>query len=242
MQILFCQEKMHNALFLHKKHVAHSEIFLKPDAILTIRLATAAFDISGSLSMRPSGNTNATRFVSVPKPLPAEVTSFATTKSSLFSRHLRTASDAGSPVSAANPTRIGLRPWPRRSRNATVLSISGLRTSRSNPSISFFLSFFDAHLAGRQSATAAVATRQSKFSDSTAVSISRAETTSIRRTPCGVLSATGPATSVTSCPAARAARATAKPMRPVDGFERKRTGSMNSRVGPAVTRNFIPEP
>ena len=45
-------------------------------------------------------------------------------------------------------------------------------------------------------------------------------------------------TTVTSWPAARAARATAKPIRPGDGFERNRTASMYSRVGPAVTTNL----
>ena len=130
--------------------------------------------------------------------------------------------------------------------------MSGLRTSFSVPDISPFFSFRAAQSAGRQSATAAVMTRQTgrpAGEDTrtrwTAASMSRAETTSTRVTPLGVLSATGPAMSVTSWPARRAARATAKPIRPVEGLERKRTGSRYSRVGPAVTMKcsfrFMPD-
>ena len=43
-----------------------------------------------------------------------------------------------------------------------------------------------------------------------------------------------PATIVTSAPRARAASANAKPIRPEERFEIKRTGSIGSRVAPAV--------
>src|SRR5689334_167876 len=70
-----------------------------------------------------------------------------------------------------------------------------------------------------------------------ALYISCAVTTRTTFTPAGSARSTGPATRTTSCPRATAAAAQAKPMRPLEGFEIKRTSSMNSRVGPAVTRN-----
>ena len=56
----------------------------------------------------------------------------------------------------------------------------------------------------------------------------------MRRTPRGVDRCTGPATSVTSAPASRAARAIAKPILPLDRLVMPRTGSIGSKVGPAV--------
>jgi hypothetical protein len=93
-----------------------------------------------------------------------------------------------------------------------------------------FLIFWSAAVAGRQSATAAVATNTSARSTwfCTAASMSRAERTSTRVTPRGVGSATGPATSVTSAPASRAARAIAKPILPLERLVMPRTGSMAS--------------
>src|SRR5688572_1823561 len=61
-------------------------------------------------------------------------------------------------------------------------------------------------------------------------------------TPGGSGRATGPVTRVTSCPARAAATAHAKPILPLEGLERKRTSSMYSRVGPAVTRTLIAGP
>ena len=46
----------------------------------------------------------------------------------------------------------------------------------------------------------------------------------------------GPETNVTFAPRRPASSAIAYPIFPDEGFERKRTGSKNSRVGPAVTR------
>ena len=157
-------------------------------------------------------------------------------RSRFFSRSFLMASAPGSPVSAANPAKI-LSPLSA----ASVLSTSGFRTSARVPSIPPFLSFDAARRAGRQSATAAHITSASQSGSRlrTASSMSHAETTSTRSTPGGVGRLTGPATSTASCPARAAARATAKPILPVDGLERNRTGSANSRVGPAVTRNLI---
>ena len=73
----------------------------------------------------------------------------------------------------------------------------------------------------------------------TAASISLADATSTLFTPFGVFSATGPATSVTSCPRRAASAAIAKPILPVEGFDRNLTGSRYSRVGPAVIMTFI---
>ena len=58
--------------------------------------------------------------------------------------------------------------------------------------------------------------------------------TSMRRTPRGVGRCTGPATSVTSAPASAAARAIAKPILPLERLVMPRTGSIGSKVGPAV--------
>ena len=125
-------------------------------------------------------------------------------------------------------------------RRLIVFRISGLRTSFSVPLICDFLSFFVAHFAGRQSATAAVETRTSarRTAARTAASISRADVTSTLWTPAGVFSATGPAMSVTSCPRLAASAAIANPILPVDGFDRNLTGSRYSLVGPAVMTIF----
>ncbi len=55
-------------------------------------------------------------------------------------------------------------------------------------------------------------------------------------TPSGSGSETGPLTKSTVQPAAFAAFAKAKPILPVEGLLTKRTGSKNSRVGPAVIK------
>ena len=57
----------------------------------------------------------------------------------------------------------------------------------------------------------------------------------MRVTPRGVGKWTGPATSVTSAPASRAARAIAKPILPEEWLVMPRIGSSASKVGPAVT-------
>ena len=70
--------------------------------------------------------------------------------------------------------------------------------------------------------------------------ISSAVSTSTRSQPAGVVRFTGPATSMTRAPRSAAACASANPIRPLDRFEMKRTGSMGSRVGPAVMRTVCP--
>ena len=70
--------------------------------------------------------------------------------------------------------------------------------------------------------------------------MSTALSQSMRRTPGGVGSETGPLTRTTSAPAFRAACATAKPIFPELRLLMKRTGSMRSRVGPAVISTRLP--
>ena len=77
-------------------------------------------------------------------------------------------------------------------------------------------------------------------SSTAAACMSRADCTSMRCTPRGVGRCTGPATSVTSAPASRAARAMAKPILPLLWLVMPRTGSMASKVGPAVTTTRWP--
>ena len=74
----------------------------------------------------------------------------------------------------------------------------------------------------------------------TARSISRAVATSIRLTPGGVGSATGPATRIVRAPRRAASAASAKPILPLERLPRKRTGSTGSWVGPAVTSTVRP--
>ena len=74
----------------------------------------------------------------------------------------------------------------------------------------------------------------------TAVCISAAVSTSRRSTPAGVASWTGPDTNSTFAPASAAAAASAKPILPLERLVKYRTGSIGSRVGPAVTITRLP--
>src|SRR3981081_1993706 len=60
----------------------------------------------------------------------------------------------------------------------------------------------------------------------------------INSTPSGAAMLAGPEINFTSCPAAPAASAIAYPILPEERLLRKRTGSIGSRVGPAVTTNL----
>ena len=98
-------------------------------------------------------------------------------------------------------------------------------------------------LAGRQSATAAVATNTSVSCGARQHGVVASPAPLSRR--CASRRAawagcTGPATSVTSAPASRAARAMAKPILPLDRLVMPRTGSIASKVGPAVTSTLLP--
>jgi hypothetical protein len=75
----------------------------------------------------------------------------------------------------------------------------------------------------------------------TASNICAAVRTSVRSTPAGVASETGPLTSVTSAPASRHARATANPIFPELALVIMRTGSIGSSVGPAVISTRLPD-
>ena len=73
-----------------------------------------------------------------------------------------------------------------------------------------------------------------------AASISSAVCTSTRCTLGGVGKVTGPATSTVSAPASAAAWASANPIFPELWLDTKRTGSMASKVGPAVITTLFP--
>ena len=75
---------------------------------------------------------------------------------------------------------------------------------------------------------------------SAAACISRAELIRVSLTVSGILRLTGPAITATSAPASTAAWATAAPICPELRLLIKRTGSMASRVGPAVTSRRAP--
>src|SRR5258708_15159915 len=74
----------------------------------------------------------------------------------------------------------------------------------------------------------------------TARCISSAAPTLMMRTPDGGLTLVMPATHVTLAPRSCAAEASANPIRPEERFEMKRTGSIGSRVAPAVIRRRSP--
>lgn len=99
-----------------------------------------------------------------------------------------------------------------------------------------------ADVAGRQSATAAAETKTVApgTSRSRLFCMFSADFTFTRPTPRGVGSPTGPATSVTWAPASWAARAMANPILPLERLVRPRTGSMASKVGPALTSTCWP--
>ena len=81
---------------------------------------------SGRVSS-PSADTSVTSLVSTSKPASVRDTSFATTRSTRFSRCLRRALATTSVVSAANPTSSGRSP-PARCRPSSA-RMSGVRTS-----------------------------------------------------------------------------------------------------------------
>ncbi len=102
-------------------------------------------------------------------------------------------------------------------------------------------SFVVATSAGRKSATAAAITTTSDLAAlaSTASAISAAVSTSTTSIP-GATARSDVVTRVTSAPSSAAASARAWPWRPEERFERYRTGSMGSRVPPAVTSTRRP--
>ena len=70
--------------------------------------------------------------------------------------------------------------------------------------------------------------------------MSRAVVTRTVRAPAGGSRWVGPSTRSTSAPRARASRASSMPWVPVAALDRKRTGSIGSRVGPAVIKTRSP--
>ncbi len=155
-----------------------------------------------------------------------------------FDASLRRALSTTSSLSAANPTQKG-----GEGRAATVARISALGANSSAGAFALesFLIFSVLGFATRQSATAATEMNTSAGKLAiTASCISRAVVTSMRRTPRGLASDVGPATSVTSAPASRAACASANPVLPEERLVIPRTGSIGSKVGPAVSSTRLP--
>ena len=102
---------------------------------------------------------------------------------------------------------------------------------------------------GRKSATAAAMTRASKPARPSAAWVSRSSaarssavdsTRTTSRRPGAARPRRSPAISVTRAPRASAASAIATPIRPVERLPMKRTGSIASRVPPAVTTTCRP--
>ena len=165
----------------------------------------------------------------------------ATIRSSPFRVSLPFAELSTSCVSAAKPTSIGRFAFACTFVDA-VISTSGVRTRVSECGPSVFFSFWVSTVCGFQSLTAALAMKTSACSTRfiTAASISSAVVTRITSKGTGPGSPTGPRTTVTVAPRAWAACATARPIFPVEGFEMNRTGSIASRVGPAVISTRFP--
>jgi hypothetical protein len=78
-------------------------------------------------------------------------------------------------------------------------------------------------------------------SASTAAIICTPLCTLIRFTPGGASRPVGPETSVTCAPACRQARASAYPILPEERLVMPRTGSIGSKVGPAVISTRLPD-
>ena len=90
------------------------------------RSATSRLGSSGSSSLAPARSRIVTRFVSVPNPEPASLTSFATRRSTPFAWSLA-AARSREPVSAAKPTSTGAAA-PVRPASAELAAISASRS------------------------------------------------------------------------------------------------------------------
>ncbi len=95
---------------------------------------------------------------------------------------------------------------------------------------------------GRKSETAAamISTSASSTATVTACCMAMADSTSMTGPPQGSRSTAGVAISVTSAPASTAAKASARPIVPLERFPMYRTGSSASRVPPADTTTRRP--
>ncbi len=94
--------------------------------------------VSAISAPRASALTNVTRSVSDPNTDPTSLTSFATTRSSFFSRSMRSASAVASPVSALKPTTTA----PGRRAATMAVRMSGfcvIRRSSSLPASRFLI-------------------------------------------------------------------------------------------------------
>ena len=137
-----------------------------------------------------------------------------------------------------SPPAPGPGAWPGRGRRGCRWSARG--RSRATPSS--LPSLRSAATLGRKSATAAAITTTSAEAARaiTSASISAAVSTRTTSTPGGSGRSAAAVTSTTDAPRPAASTATASPCLPDERLPRKRTGSMGSRVPPAVTRTRRP--
>src|SRR5581483_71564 len=194
-------------------HVAAVISASRSAARATSRRATSPLSSSGQLST-PCAVTMCTVLRSPPMTPVEGDTSLATIQSAPLALRLALAYSTTFSVSAANPITSGGR-TPCGSA-AMVLRMSGFSTSSSvGAALAPFLIFCDACPATRQSATAAANTPISAGRAArTAASMSSAVSTRTTLTPGGSARLTGPHTSVTSAPSARASAAIATPCLP----------------------------
>jgi hypothetical protein len=166
-------------------------------------------------------------------------TSLTTIASRCLLRSFSRAYSSWFSVSAAKPTRK-----PPRLRSPSAARMSGVRSSSSGDGPSNFFDLLlervcaDASRLPRRLRSRSRRRRSSSHGRS--VHLLRAVTTCATRAPRGGATCVGPKMRSTSAPRASASRASSMPIVPVEAFERKRTGSIASRVGPAVISTRSP--
>ena len=192
-----------------------------------------------------------------PEPEPGSATSLATSRSTPLRCSLSTARSS-EPVSAANPTRYGrgATAWAWDRRYCPCRARCG-RSGRGCPGSARARgsapaprsSFLSAVLAGRKSATAAAMTRASKPAAPSASWVSRSSAArrsavDSTRTIVGAVGQRRPRCWRRRSSPARRGRGlrprSPTPIRPVDRLPMKRTGSIVSRVPPALTTTWRP--
>ena len=209
---------------------------------------------AGGRAAVPSAARIVTRLVSVPKPEPCSVTSFATSRS--------TPLQASLPAARASRSRRRSRPVPGRAREPAApprpleAAIEpadpgqevGVGTSRSVRPASVRRILAAAglgraevgHGGGHDQGVEAGPPPGSSARSSSAAPMAAAVSARITATASGSGTLTVAATRVTRAPRSRAASATAMPILPDERLPMKRTGSIGSAVPPAVTTTCRP--
>src|SRR5215218_691061 len=197
------------------------------------RSASSRLSSRGVSSREPDEYSRIARFVSTSNPESAADTSLATIRSTRLPAIFSAACSSTCSVSAANPTSS----CPATLRSPSMASTSGVGSSTTSGTPSRFLSFSSATALGRKSATAAAMTTTSESAERDRTARAKSSAVSTRSTAIPEASVGRPmvVTSVTAAPRRAAHSATAYPIFPDDRFPTKRTGSIGSRVPPAVT-------